>query len=105
MSAPMPPANPHVKEGKPRALGGRRAKRSPAAPGLPTVDEIALPGFEANTWHGVVVPAGTPGAVVARLNREIVAILHLPDVVERFSSRSEERRVGKECRSRWSPYH
>ncbi|TMH73789.1 MAG: tripartite tricarboxylate transporter substrate binding protein, partial [Betaproteobacteria bacterium] len=52
--------------------------------------EIALPGFEANTWHGVVVPAGTPAAIVARLNREIVAILHLPEVVERLSAQGAE---------------
>src|SRR2546428_84632 len=85
MFSTMPPALPHVKDGKLRALAVTSAKRSPAAPELPTVDEIALPGFEANTWHGVVAPAGTPAAIVARLNREIVAILHLPEVVERPS--------------------
>src|SRR5213594_4254793 len=90
MFSTMPPALPHVKDGKLRALAVTSAKRSPAAPELPTVDEIALPGFEANTWHGVVVPAGTPPAVVARLNREIVAILHLPDVVERLSGQGAE---------------
>jgi tripartite-type tricarboxylate transporter receptor subunit TctC len=90
MFSTMPPALPHVRDGKLRALAVTSAKRSPAAPELPTVDETALPGFEANTWHGVVVPAGTPGAIVARLNREIVAILHLPDVVERFSSQGAE---------------
>ena len=90
MFSTMPPALPHVKDGKLRALAVTSAKRSPAAPELPTVGEIALRGFEANTWHGVVVPAGTPGAIVARLNREIVAILHLPDVVERFSSQGAE---------------
>ena len=90
MFSNMPPALPHVKDGKLRALAVTSLKRSPAAPDLPTVDEIALPGFEANTWHGVVVPAGTPGAIVARLNREIVAILHLPDVVERLSGQGAE---------------
>jgi tripartite-type tricarboxylate transporter receptor subunit TctC len=51
-----------------------------------------LPGerTEAITWHGVVVPAGTPAAIIARLNREIVAILHLPEVVERLSSQGAE---------------
>ncbi len=90
MFSTMPPALPHVKDGKLRALAVTNAKRSPATPELPTIDEIALPGFEANTWHGVVVPAGTPAAVVARLNREIVAILHLPDVVERLSVQGAE---------------
>ena len=90
MFSTMPPALPHVKDGKLRALAVTSAKRSPAAPDLPTLDEIALPGFEANTWHGVVVPAGTPATIVARLNREIVAILHLPDVVERLSGQGAE---------------
>ena len=90
MFSTMPPALPHVKDGKLRALAVTSAKRSPAAPDLPTLDEIALPGFEANTWHGVVVPAGTPATIVARLNREIVAILHLPEVVERLSGQGAE---------------
>ena len=90
MFSTMPPALPHVKDGKLRALAVTSAKRSPATPDLPTVDEAALPGFEANTWHGVVVPAGTPASIVAKLNREIVAILHLPEIVERLSSQGAE---------------
>jgi tripartite-type tricarboxylate transporter receptor subunit TctC len=90
MFSTMPPALPHVKDGKLRALAVTNSKRSRATPELPTLDEVALPGFEANTWHGVVVPAGTPAAIVARLNREIVAILHLPDVVERLSGQGAE---------------
>jgi tripartite-type tricarboxylate transporter receptor subunit TctC len=90
MFSTMPPALPHVKDGKLRALAVTSAKRSRAAPGLPTVDEAALPGFEANTWHGVVVPAGTPPDIVGRLNSDIVAILHQPDVVERLSAQGAE---------------
>jgi tripartite-type tricarboxylate transporter receptor subunit TctC len=90
MFSTMPPALPHVKDGKLRALAVTSAKRSPATPNLPTVDEAALPGFEANTWHGVVLPAGTQPAIIARLNREIVAILHLPEIVERLSSQGAE---------------
>ena len=90
MFSTMPPALPHVKDGKLRALAVTSLKRSRAMPELPTVDEVALPGFEANTWHGVVVPAGTPAAVVVRLNREIVAILHMPEVVERLSGQGAE---------------
>jgi len=90
MFSTMPPALPHVKDGKLRALAVTSSKRSRAMLELPTVDEVALPGFEANTWHGVVVPAGTPAAIVARLNREIVAILHLPEVVERLSGQGAE---------------
>ena len=90
MFSTMPPALPHVKDGKLRALAVTSAKRSPAAPELPTVDEIALPGFEASTWHGVVVAGGAPSAIVTRLNPNIVAILHLPDLVERLSGQGAE---------------
>jgi tripartite-type tricarboxylate transporter receptor subunit TctC len=90
MFSTMPPALPHVKDGKLRALAVTSLKRSPATPELPTVDEAALTGFEANTWHGVVVPTGTPAAIIARLNRDIVAILHLPDVVARLSAQGAE---------------
>jgi tripartite-type tricarboxylate transporter receptor subunit TctC len=90
MFSTMPPALPHMKEGRLRALAVTSLKRSPAAPELPTVDEAALPGFEANTWHGVVLPAGAPAEIIARLNREIVAILHLPEVVGRLESQGAE---------------
>ncbi|TMG75618.1 MAG: tripartite tricarboxylate transporter substrate binding protein, partial [Betaproteobacteria bacterium] len=90
MFSTMPPALPHVKDGKLRALAVTSRKRSPATPELPTIDEAALPGFEAITWHGVVAPAGTPAAIIAWLNREIVAILHLPEVVERLSGQGAE---------------
>jgi tripartite-type tricarboxylate transporter receptor subunit TctC len=90
MFSTMPPALPHVKDGTLRALAVTSLKRSAAAPGLPTLAEAGLPGFEANTWHGVVLPAGVQGEIVARLNREIVAILHLPDVVKRLESQGSE---------------
>ncbi len=90
MFSTMPPALPHVKEGKLRGLAVTSLKRSPAAPELPTIDEAALPGFEANTWHGVVAPAGTPADIIERLNREIVAILHEREMVERLSAQGAE---------------
>jgi len=90
MFSTMPPALPHVTAGRLRALAVASLQRSPAAPGLPTLDEAALPGFEATTWHGVMVPAGTPDAVVAKLHDEIVAVLRMPDVVERLSSQGAE---------------
>jgi tripartite-type tricarboxylate transporter receptor subunit TctC len=90
MFSTMPPALPHVSAGRLRALAVASLKRSPAAPGLPTIDEAALPGFEATTWHGVMVPAATPSAVVARLHGDIVAVLRMPDVAERLSSQGAE---------------
>jgi len=90
MFSTMPPALPHVAAGRLRALAVASLQRSPAAPELPTVDEAALPGFEATTWHGVMVPAATPSAVVAKLHHDIVAVLRMPDVAERLSSQGAE---------------
>ena len=90
MFSTMPPALPHVMAGRLRALAVASLRRSPAAPELPTIDEAALPGFEATTWHGVMVPAATPDAVVAKLNHDIVAVLRTPDVAERLSSQGAE---------------
>jgi len=72
----------HVKAGKIRALGVTTAKRSALAPELPTIAEAGLPGFEANNWNGVVVPAKTPRAIINRLNKEFTAALSLPDIKE-----------------------
>jgi tripartite-type tricarboxylate transporter receptor subunit TctC len=70
---------PFVKSGRMRAIAVTGAKRSLAAPELPTVAESGFPGFEAVTWYGLFVPAGTPAAIIARLNAEMVKILHAPD--------------------------
>jgi tripartite-type tricarboxylate transporter receptor subunit TctC len=80
MSSTMAPAMPHVKGGKLRALAVTSAKRSPAAPEVPTVAESGVPGYEAIAWQGLVAPAGVPAEVVERLNREVVRVLGLPEV-------------------------
>ena len=71
---------PHVSSGKLRVLAVSTARRSPALPDVVTVAEAGYPGFESNSWQGIVTRAGTPGAIVARLNSEAVRILSLPDV-------------------------
>lgn len=86
----MPAALPHVKNGKLRALAVTSAKRSRAAPELPTVAESGFPGFAADTWIGVLAPAGTPGPIVVRLNREIVKILQQPELEEKLSAQGAE---------------
>lgn len=67
-----------------RALGISGAKRSPAAPEIPTIAEAGMKDFEASTWFGVFFPAGTPPAIVQRLSSEIVRIVHQPDMKERL---------------------
>lgn len=79
MSA-FPTALPHIRSGKLRALGVTSAKRSGLLPDVPTIGESGLPGYEAAGWFGVLSPAGTPAAVVSKLNAEINRILQLPEV-------------------------
>lgn len=81
-------ATPQIKAGKVRALAITSAKRSPVAPELPTVAESGYPGFEVIGWFGWLAPAGTPKAIVERLNQEIVGALAVPEVNERLLSLS-----------------
>lgn len=74
-----------VKSGKLRALAITTAQRSPALPDVPTMDESGLKGFDMGTWFGVLAPAGTPPAVVARLNGEMVKIIHSAGFRERMA--------------------
>lgn len=82
---PLLPAIPHVKAGRLKALGVSGLKRSAGAPDIPTIAEQGLPGYEVNSWYGVFVPSKTPKPVVARLNKELIRVLALPDVKDRLS--------------------
>lgn len=82
----LPPALPHVKSGKLKALGVSTAKRSSAVPDLPTIAEAGLPGYEATAWFGVLAPAGTPAGIITRLNAEIVKGLSAGDVRKRIAA-------------------
>ena len=86
MFSNMLPAMPQVRAGKLHALAVTSAQRSPAAPDVPTVAETGIPGYETTSWHGVAVPAGTPGAIVKRLHAELAQIARQPDVRERFAA-------------------
>jgi len=86
----LPNALPFLKSGKVRALAVASPKRSPLMPDLPTVTEAGLPGYEVSSWHGFVVPAGTPADVVAKLNRDLNEILAMPDVKETFTQQGVE---------------
>lgn len=74
----------NVNSGKLRALAVTSLTRNPGLPDIPTVSESGVPGFKNITWHSVLVPAGTPKAIVKRLNTEMVKIVNQPDVKERF---------------------
>ena len=79
-------AMPFVNSGKLKALAVTSPMRSPAAPNVPTIAESGLPGYEVFAWNGILVPAGTPKAVVARLSEELKKALQLPQVKEKFSA-------------------
>ncbi|MBI3936315.1 MAG: tripartite tricarboxylate transporter substrate binding protein, partial [Betaproteobacteria bacterium] len=78
------PALPHVRSGRLRALGVSGAVRSAVMPGIPTIAETGLPGYEALQWYGMALPARAPRAIVEHLYRETSAILRQPDVRERL---------------------
>ena len=82
-------AAPHVRSGKLRALAVTSTKRLPSFPDVPTVAET-LPGFEAVSWGGVMVPAGTPQPIINRLNTEILNILKMPDIAEKLNGLGAE---------------
>ena len=77
---------PQVRASKLRPLAMTGARRSPAMADVPTIAESGVPGYETASWYGVLAPAGTPRAIVERLNRQIVKITHAPDVRERLAT-------------------
>ena len=80
--ASPPTAMPNISSGRLRALAVSTAQRSKLLPALQTIAEAGVPGYEAHTWYGFVVPAKTPVAIVTRLNKEIVQALNRPDSAE-----------------------
>ncbi len=78
-------AMPHIKSGKLKAIAVTSATRSPSLPNAPTVAEAGIPGFEAVSWMGALVPAGTPKDIVEKLHIDIVAVLAMPDIQERLA--------------------
>ena len=81
---PMPNAIPQATSGKVNALGITVAKRQPQLPDTPTIAEAGLAGFRYDTWFGLLAPAATPRPIVDRLNAEVVRVLNLPEIRERF---------------------
>ncbi|QTD44644.1 tripartite tricarboxylate transporter substrate binding protein [Ottowia testudinis] len=79
-------AKPHIDAGKLRVLGITTAKRSAAMPGVPTIAEAALPGYDLSPWFAVFMPAGTPQSIVARLNKALVDALAKPSVRAKLAS-------------------
>ncbi|MEI7445824.1 MAG: tripartite tricarboxylate transporter substrate binding protein [Burkholderiales bacterium] len=94
MFADAPTAVPQVTAGKVKALGVAQAARSPLLPEVPSAGEAGLPGYDAYSWSGFLVPTGTPAEVVRRLNAEIVKALGAPEAREALLARGAEPRAG-----------
>src|SRR6266581_3036164 len=88
--ATMPAAMPHVKSGKLQPVAVTSARRSQAMRDLPTIAESGVPGYEASTWYGVLAPAHTRGAVIARLHEGVVKILADPALHEKLTEQGFE---------------
>ena len=75
-----------MKSGRMRALAVSGAKRSSAAPELPTVAESGVPGYAFDVWYGMLFPSGTPRAMLAKANAEINRVLKAPALAQRFTA-------------------
>lgn len=83
-------AVPHVKAEKLRALAVTGGKRWPQLPDVPTFAELGIQGYQTYNWFGILAPRATPGAIIGRLNRELVAVMQEPAVQEWMRSRGAE---------------
>jgi tripartite-type tricarboxylate transporter receptor subunit TctC len=84
--ASMPSVVQHIRAGAVRALAVTSAKRSDALKDVPTVAESGFPGFDVNPWFGILTPAGTPAAVVRKINADVNEMLAQKDVIDRFTN-------------------
>jgi len=86
----MVTSQPHIRSGKLKGIATGGAKRTPLFPEMPTIAESGLPGYEASNYWAIAAPAGTPAAIVKRLNEEINALLALPETQKRFAAEAAE---------------
>jgi tripartite-type tricarboxylate transporter receptor subunit TctC len=108
----IPSSLPHIKAGKLIALATTGAKRDPALPDLPTMQEAGVPGYESGVWFGLMVPAATPKDIIARLNHAAVEATKAPEFVKRMhdlgyniipGSPEDMARMIQEELKRWGP--
>jgi tripartite-type tricarboxylate transporter receptor subunit TctC len=90
MAGTMVTTVPQIRAGRLRGLGVTTTTRNSAAPEIPTVAEAGLPGFESVQWYALLAPANTPRDIVNRLHKEMVAILQMPTIKERFATDGAE---------------
>lgn len=86
----LPATLPHIKSGKLRMIAVSSAKRSTFVPGLVTVAEAGLPGYDVTQWYGLLAPARTPAAIVARLDSDLTKVLAIPEIKTQLANQSVE---------------
>jgi tripartite-type tricarboxylate transporter receptor subunit TctC len=86
----MTAATPHVKNGRVLAVAQTRLQRAKGHPGVPTMQEEGYDGFEATTWYGLAGPGKLPEAIVQKVNRDVNAVLAMPDVIEKLDTYGAE---------------
>jgi tripartite-type tricarboxylate transporter receptor subunit TctC len=84
--APIPNAQELSTAGKVRAIAINSDKRSPQLPDVPTIAEAAVPGYKYESWFGMMAPAGTPKAILAKVSQDIAQVLKMPDVIEKLTT-------------------
>ncbi len=102
---------PHVQSGKLKVLGLSKGTRMPLLPNVPTIAEQGVPGFESGTWQGVLVPRGTPDAIVQRINSAFISVIRTPEIRSRLTGQgaevvtmtpAEQDRFFEKERARWA---
>jgi tripartite-type tricarboxylate transporter receptor subunit TctC len=86
----IPSAAPHIKGGRVKALAVTSSKTSGLLPDVPTIDASGLKGYEADTYFGLFAPAGTPAEILARIHKEVAALVTTPEIKERFAAQGVE---------------
>jgi tripartite-type tricarboxylate transporter receptor subunit TctC len=81
---------PHLRTGRLRALGVTSAKRTPAAPDIPTIAEAGVPGYESLAWYALLAPAGAPREIIAQLTKDVVGVLQARTIRERLGNEGIE---------------
>ena len=90
MFGSMPLTLAQIRAGKVKALGVTSAKRSPLLPDVPAIAEAGAPGYEIQTWWGILAPAAVPASIVTKLNTEITAVIRQPDSAQRLEAEGAE---------------
>ena len=90
----LPPLLSHIKNGRVRALAVTTSKRASTLPGVPTLAEAGVPGYDVSTWYGLLAPAATPPQIVARLNAELNKLLQSPEMKSQMAEKGFEVETG-----------